>query len=449
MAPPTTRRLHRRHTAGVCAAAAATSAAAYVASGRLQATFVQPDRLQPRGRGPAAPDQEVRLHDAANLESVALSAASSSTGGESGSSSSREGLEACWGLAGSLLALGAASGSAVARRHKMRAVGLRSTAETVDVVAEAKAAAEAAKLELEAAKLRKEVEEMERASQLERRMSRAKRLCDGFSRLSVAELRARLLEEDKLEITDEQARQLVTAVLGGVAAAPETAGDAGLTVEQLATPAFDEELAKVLLKVREAKMKQQEIEREQAIQKAKEEAEKQEEAEREAFLASENNDLSIQTRIAAILTYVLPLIDNAQFALALAQVFPQAAPAILLVALPAQAINSIPFGTLIMFFIWATLVNNRELPRLVRFNLQQSVLLDIVAFLPGIFLSFGSFLSGGSGGMNPEASAGIFVGLLLVVLYCAVCNILGKEPDGLPGISSATRRAIDQQPGRF
>jgi hypothetical protein len=423
--------------------------------GVSKSSFAQPPSAQLGNlrqstlRGVASSQQEQedllrRLHPEAQagVNAVASNAAAPATTGGA------EGLAVCCRLAGGLLALRVTSGSLKSRRREPRAVALRQAAEPqVDIVAEARAAAEAAKLELEAARLRKEIQQMERASLEERRTSRAKRLCDGASRLTVLGLKTRLMEEDKLAISEEQAKQLVAKVLGP--ALFEAAGDAaGLSVEQLASPAFDEELENVQQAIRVERLQQEAADRELAKQKAEQEAEKQFQQTLEAMQEEENTDLSVQTRAAAIFTYVLPLIDNAQFALALAQVFPPTAPIVLAIALPAQAINAIPFGTLIMFFIWATLVNNRELPRLVRFNLQQSVLLDIATFLPGILLSFGSFLNGGSGGMNPEASAGIFGILLLVVGYCVVMTCFGQEAE-LPAISGATRRAIDQQPGRL
>jgi len=300
-----------------------------------------------------------------------------------------------------------------------------------EMLAEARAAAEAAKMELEAAKLRAEAAELERANAAERRTSRAGQLLsgsrgpDGDYGLAVKELPARLKEVLGLEATEVEAERLATAcgLRDGQA----------LGFEELASERFDEELGALLAEARRARVLAQE--QEAAARAA---AERPSPPPSTPGRSDDRDDRSTGTRILATLTYLLPLIDGVQFALPIVQLVPALAPFFALLVVPSAIVNAVPFGSVILFVAFVVLSTNEDLPRLLRFNLQQAVLVDMGFVFTSILVA------GLNGGAMPSELAGIcFLGLVVVVAYCATSNAAGEYPDGIPLISDATKRLLD------
>ena len=89
-----------------------------------------------------------------------------------------------------------------------------------------------------------------------------------------------------------------------------------------------------------------------------------------------------------------------------------------------------------VFFIGLSLTTrNANLPRFIRFNVQQALLLDIVLIIPSLFADLGA-----SPLPQPLATVGsncIFYAWLLVVLYSWACNLQGRTPDQVPLLSDA------------
>jgi len=353
--------------------------------------------------------------------------------------------------------ISAAFFSAVAAAEAGRGLKMRRRATDGDVLAEAKAAAEAAKLELEAAKLRAQVVEMEQASKVEKRNSRAGRIlsgslsgADGEYAVSAEELVGRLKEMENMEVTDSEAKLL--AYSAGVAEGGR------LKYEQLSSEAFDVALSKVMREKQESKRSverelAEEATRLQAEQRAQQTQPGQQQTSQQQPYPTDyaeqfevNNDLSQGTRILACLAYILPIVDCYQFGLYLVQLFPFLTPVFALLAVPNAILNLIPFGlgTLIFFAAWLLAASNRELPRLLRFNLQQALLLDIAAFTVNII---GSVFSGGMT-MDPTTGLVCFVTLIAAIVYACSRNVNGEYPDGIPVISGTTQGLIDG-PGNF
>ncbi|CAE8675019.1 unnamed protein product, partial [Polarella glacialis] len=302
----------------------------------------------------------------------------------------------------------------------------------------ARSAAEGAKLELEAAKLRAEAEDLERALALERRHFRAREILGRGQQVSAGELAVRL-GASGVNLADEGIRRVVEACRPGQP-------DAALTFEDLASPAFDAALNTVIA---EDLWMQREKQREDDERDRKEAAENRqrqiESPARSEPVIDLNDDRSIGTRLLSCLAYLLPLLDVIQYGFPLLQVVPGLAPLFALLAIPSSLINAIPFGSLILFFGLSSLSNNKEYPRLLRFNLQQAVLLDVLLFIPNIIFSLGAMVAGEGGGMPEESMVVVFVAVSICTIYSVgVTTLLGDDPDGIPGLSNAAKNSIDR-----
>merc|ERR1712025_607515 len=172
-------------------------------------------------------------------------------------------------------------------------------------------------------------------------------------------------------------------------------------------------------------------------QKAKEEAQKA-----EAKMAVLNDKEPTQSdKVLSILPYLFPLFDSFQFAryffLANAD-----NPVLNIVGLGYAAYRAIPFSGFVAFIALNTLSNNPGLNKLIRFNMQQAIFLDIALFFPGLF---GALLAGAgsaAGFQIPQAvsetgTTAIFAVLVLSVVYASISSLLGIKPDKIPIISDA------------
>jgi hypothetical protein len=118
----------------------------------------------------------------------------------------------------------------------------------------------------------------------------------------------------------------------------------------------------------------------------------------------------------------------------------EANPAVTALAIFATLYRSIPFGGLIAFFGLRSLPNNLKINRLVRFNAEQAINLDIALFVPGLIASL-SALAGGSLGLELPAgvseigSDAVFVALVATIGYSVMSSLVGVAPDKVPGIS--------------
>lgn len=159
--------------------------------------------------------------------------------------------------------------------------------------------------------------------------------------------------------------------------------------------------------------------------------EKEKESLSESF-GPENLDSGFGPRVLACLPYILPLCDGSQYGrFILAQV-----PLLGNVLGPAVFLfRSVPFGGLLAFWFMINQSKNRELPRIVRFNLQQAVLVDIALFFPSLI---GALLSVGSpdlvSALNEPASDAMFVSLLSVIAYICAGNLATGKINGFPKV---------------
>jgi hypothetical protein len=149
----------------------------------------------------------------------------------------------------------------------------------------------------------------------------------------------------------------------------------------------------------------------------------------------------IWQRLLAGLAYLLPLSDAIPFGKALLLQFP----VLQLLALPALPVitlqQAIPFGGLVLFLaLFLLVVRNSKVPYLIRFNVLQAILLDIVLVL--LTLAFDTLLGplGASFAVRTLENT-IFLGTLMLVLFALVQSLRGKEAE-IPTVSEAVRMQL-------
>lgn len=151
-------------------------------------------------------------------------------------------------------------------------------------------------------------------------------------------------------------------------------------------------------------------------------------------------------KVVSVLPYLFPLMDGLMYGRFLLGMDDSGAnPFVVILAVLYSLYRSIPFGGFIAFFALNTLGGNPSLNRLVRFNMQQAIYLDIALFFPSLIIGLGGLVAGAAGGgslpagFNEIFSDVIFGTLILTLAYCSVSSLLGIEPDKIPLISSSVQ----------
>lgn len=153
-----------------------------------------------------------------------------------------------------------------------------------------------------------------------------------------------------------------------------------------------------------------------------------------------NGTQTVRDRIFSILPYALPLMYGLQFGQYLFQQFP-ILQLIAIPLLPLLAIyQSFPFAGLIIFFaLFMLVVRNENIPRFIRFNTMQAILIDILLVLCSLILGI---LGAGLQGFIIETLYNmIFLGVLAAVFYSIVQCALGRYPE-IPTISDAVNMQV-------
>ncbi len=148
----------------------------------------------------------------------------------------------------------------------------------------------------------------------------------------------------------------------------------------------------------------------------------------------------IWQRLLAALAYLLPWSDAFPFGSNLFGLFPALqwlGVPILPIALLEQAV---PFGGLVLFLVlFLAVVRNSRVPYLIRFNVLQAILVDIVIVL--ISLAFQVFQLHSLDFIGKTLSNTVFLGALVLVSFAVVQNLRGKEAD-IPSLSEAVRMQL-------
>ena len=288
---------------------------------------------------------------------------------------------------------------------------------------------EIARLKAMAQKLRSEAAGLE-ANQAEERASVAKLAFEKFDKnqdgeVSLQELKAGLEKAMKTELPNERVQKLMNEF--------DVSGDGSLQLNEMVS--VDQFRNKLEAYAREEKS---------LARDAVDEAKKQEEMARKAEARLEilnDKDPTTKDKIISVIPYLFPLLDSLQFGRFLIMENADN-PLVGLLGLLFTAYRSIPFSGFIAFLALNTLSSNPGLNKLVRFNMQQAIFLDIALFFPGLVIA----LIGGLGSVagftipdagNQAANTVIFGVLLLTVLYTSISSLLGITPDAIPIISKA------------
>ena len=152
---------------------------------------------------------------------------------------------------------------------------------------------------------------------------------------------------------------------------------------------------------------------------------------------AQQEDAAPVERLFACLPYLLPVLDGFSYGAYVYANVPLLGRAAMEVAPAVGAFQSSPFSGFVLFIGLSFFTRNSGLPRFVRFNIQQALLLDITLIIPGLF------------GAVPlprdlavVGSNFVFYFWVLVVGYSVFCNVRGKTPDQVPVLSEAASLQI-------
>jgi len=148
-------------------------------------------------------------------------------------------------------------------------------------------------------------------------------------------------------------------------------------------------------------------------------------------------------KVVSLLPYLFPLMDGLQYGrFLLAADGAESNPFVIATAILYALYRSVPFSGFIAFFVLNFLGGNPGINRLVRYNMQQAIFIDIALFFPGLLSGLVGIAAGGAGLQIPTiisqlSTDAIFVSLLAVLGYCSVSSLAGIEPNKIPLISKA------------
>lgn len=290
--------------------------------------------------------------------------------------------------------------------------------------------AEIERLRAMAAKLRAEAAELE-AEKVNEMALAAEKAFNKFDvnkdgEISTAELKEGLEKALKVELTDARAQELMAEF--------DASGDGTLQLDEFVT--VDKFRNKLDALVREEKRLAQE-----AQVKAKLEEEQATALEARLDMINDSPPTA-QDKVLSILPYLFPLMDGLQFGRFLLN-GQESNPFVGALAVIYTLYRSVPFSGFIVFFLLSFLSSNPSLNKLVRFNMQQAIFLDIALFFPGLIAAIYSLIVTGlgGGGIPPEltvlGSDAMFATLLLAIGYSTISSALGVTPDKIPFISQA------------
>jgi hypothetical protein len=154
-------------------------------------------------------------------------------------------------------------------------------------------------------------------------------------------------------------------------------------------------------------------------------------------------------KLLSLLPYLLPLLDVLPYGGKLIDSWnPEPNPLLLILGVIYQLYTTIPFSGLILFFGFNLVSNNLQLNRLVRFNIQQAILLDISLIIPGIIGSICEIVYKQTSGndvpvsVEQASSAVTFLLVAVAIGYSVISTVAGQEPDKLPFISSRVKQRV-------
>jgi len=256
--------------------------------------------------------------------------------------------------------------------------------------------------------------------------------------ISVTELKAGLEKALKTNLSEQRVQELMKEF--------DASGDGALQLDEFVVAGVDKFRNKLEEFSREEKRLASEAQK--LAQKEKEIAAK---LEAKAAILNDKPPTG-RDRYISLLPYLLPLMDGLQYGRFLLGGADGSADAggnifVAITAILYSLYRSVPFSGLIAFFVLQFLGGNLGINRLVRFNMQQAIYLDIALFFPGLLTGIIGLAAGGAGVQIPEvviqlSTDAIFITLLAALGYSSVSSILGIEPNKIPFISQAVEKTM-------
>lgn len=155
---------------------------------------------------------------------------------------------------------------------------------------------------------------------------------------------------------------------------------------------------------------------------------------------SSNSEIEGPDRVLSCLPYLIPLLDGERYGRFLFYAIPALGQVDFLLLGPFKAIySSIPFAQIIAFLALSVLSRNPDLPRPLRFNMQQALLLDIALILPSLL---GQLPFPMPPILAQSGSNFVYIAMIGSVGYSLVSNLTGKVPDKIPIVSEAAGSSI-------
>eukprot|EP00546_Thalassionema_frauenfeldii_P013312 CAMPEP_0178927946 /NCGR_PEP_ID=MMETSP0786-20121207/19547_1 /TAXON_ID=186022 /ORGANISM="Thalassionema frauenfeldii, Strain CCMP 1798" /LENGTH=384 /DNA_ID=CAMNT_0020603589 /DNA_START=137 /DNA_END=1288 /DNA_ORIENTATION=- len=173
------------------------------------------------------------------------------------------------------------------------------------------------------------------------------------------------------------------------------------------------------------------------------EAKKQAKIEKEAAVLAEaranilnDGPPTNKDKVLSTIPYLFPLMDGLLFGRFLLTDTDN--PAVQILGLIYTIYRNIPFSGFVTIVAFNLLSANIGINRLIRFNMQQAIYLDIALFIPSLIASIYSLVikDGVPETITQLGSDAIFVTLIAAIGYSVISSLLGATPDKLPGISN-------------
>lgn len=173
------------------------------------------------------------------------------------------------------------------------------------------------------------------------------------------------------------------------------------------------------------------------------EAKKQAKKEKEAAVLAEaranilnDGPPTNKDKVLSTIPYLFPLMDGLLFGRFLLTDTDN--PGVQILGLIYTIYRNIPFSGFVTIVAFNLLSANVGINRLIRFNMQQAIYLDIALFIPSLIASIYSLVikDGVAETITQLGSDAIFVTLIAAIGYSVISSLLGATPDKLPGISN-------------
>lgn len=277
----------------------------------------------------------------------------------------------------------------------------------------------AAKLRAEAAALESE---QQKAVAMAAERAFAKFDKDGDGVVTVSELKAGLESEFKVELSEKRVQQLMDDF--------DKSGDGTLQLDEFVS-------VETMRNRLDALAREEKALANEKVKAAQMEAEAVKLLQAQLEIINDRAP-SNQEKILSCLPYLFPLLDGLQFGRFLV-LGNMDNPVAVFAAVVYAIYRAIPFGGMIAFFSLSFLSNNPSINRLIRFNMQQAIYLDIALFFPGLIAALISVISPASipSSISELGSDALFLTMFAAVAYSCISSLLGEEPNKLPLISRA------------